>query len=133
MSPTRVAQRRLASSSAVVIRAVVGCDATSLRPPLTSVLHHDPLAKCAGWQSHAGRFQAVHEGGANPARFKLTARPPAFVDSFLDVLVDVLHDHRVLLHADHFRDVGHAARSTLQAVGLDDQVARRWRSAAASP
>ena len=46
---------------------------------------------------------------------------------------DVLHDDRVLLHAHDLGDVRDLARPALQAVGLDDQVDGRWRSAAASP
>ena len=60
--------------------------------------------------------------GRMPVATKLPTRAAVLVDAFLLELEDVLHDDRVLFHADDFGDVGDLARTALQAVGLDDQV-----------
>ena len=69
--------------------------------------------------------------GRMPVASNWPRAPARFVDAFLHVAVNVLHDDRVLFHADDFRDMRHAARTALQPAGLDDQLHGAGRSAAA--
>src|SRR5690606_34168623 len=58
------------------------------------------------------------------ARHKVAAGPTRIVDAGLHVTVNVLHDHRFLLHADDFGNVRDTTHAALQAAGLNHEVDR---------
>ncbi len=80
--------------------------------------------RLGGRRTPAG-LQAVHETGTHAGRFKVAGARALLVDAILHELEDVLHDDRLLLHVQHFGDVGDLSRPALQPVGLNDQVDRR--------
>src|SRR5262245_8540337 len=87
-----------------------------------SIDQHGSLLKRTRRQPNAGCFQLIHEIGTNSRGLKVPAGSSRFVNAFLYVLVNVLHDDRVLLHAHDFGDARHAADTALQSVRLNQNI-----------
>ena len=93
------------------------CLSLSLSPPSSPVAG----TRWPGSRTPAASSLSMKVGRMPVAMKRPRARPVSSMPVLL-VLVNVLSDDRVLLHAHDLGDVRHPARTALQAIGLNEQV-----------